>query len=87
MTSEQIHDKWCRDMPNCSGSQRDNCSLMADLRQFYDQMEADCLEVIDERDHWEEVIGQLAADAGCPREWSSLHEHGECIKEKIGTKG
>lgn len=45
--------------------------------------EKEMLEVIDQRDKWEEKIGDLAALAGCREEWSSVHEHGDCIEEAI----
>jgi hypothetical protein len=32
------------------------------------------------------VIGSLAATAGCTLEWSSGHEHGECIAEALAIQ-
>jgi hypothetical protein len=47
------------------------------------QNDKEILQVNDQRDHWEEVIGNLAVLAGCEEEWSNLHEHGDCIAEEI----
>ena len=41
------------------------------------------LEVIDERDALEELIGDLALLLGCREEWSSLHDHKVCVVEAV----
>jgi chaperonin cofactor prefoldin len=51
-------------------------------RKLADEEDA-TFKVIAERDHWEEVLGRLAHAAGCQEEGSNLHEHGECIGERI----
>jgi hypothetical protein len=56
-----------------------NKKLVAELNEM------DC-DVIVERDHYEEVIGSLAATAGCTLEWSSGHEHGEFIAEALALQ-
>lgn len=57
----------------------------AQLKKQAEEEERSCLQVIDERDHWEEVIEKLAESAGCKEEWSSSHEHGNCIHEALGN--
>lgn len=45
--------------------------------------EAAHLQTIDERDHFEDVITNCAIAAGCTEEWSSNHEHGDCIINEL----
>lgn len=45
--------------------------------------EADFEDAMEDRDRYEEMLGNLASEAGCNEEWSNLHEHGNCISEGI----
>lgn len=47
-------------------------------KQLTDE-EASHAETMAERDRWEEILSDLAAEAGCKEEWSNLHAHGDCI--------
>lgn len=38
---------------------------------------------LEDRDRAEDMLGKLAALAGCKEEWSNLHYHGECIAEVL----
>lgn len=40
-----------------------------------------CDQVMTQRDHWEEQVGNMAAQAGCEDEFSSAHDHSSCVAE------
>lgn len=58
-------------------------AIAAHLPPMSASLDSAMLAVIDERDKWEEKLGDLAVLAGCEEEWSNLHEHGDCIAEEI----
>lgn len=38
---------------------------------------------LEERDEYEEFIGDLALEMGCPEEWSNLHDHRSCVMRMV----
>ena len=68
------------------------CQVEA-LKKQLAQEDHDHEQTVGERDHWEEVLTDLAEAAGCEQEWTSAHEHGDCIKDRLmpntskGSKG
>lgn len=66
------------------------CKRVDDLQAERDRLKAalekeerEHLETIQQRDHFEDILTNLADVAGCEQEWTNLHEHGECIEAKI----
>ncbi len=46
-----------------------------------------CEQTIVERDAWEEFVTEVAVRLGCEREWSSQHDHRECIDAALTAMG
>jgi hypothetical protein len=60
---------------------------MADALEEAERLRTECntemVEVIEERDFATNMITGLAQHAGCTEEWSSAHEHGQCIHDAL----
>jgi hypothetical protein len=56
-------------------------AALSEAQQALGREEEAHLVTIDQRDAFEDFVGNLAADLGCKKEWSSMHDHRECVEE------